>query len=54
MEGIHLVAAVPMRRDQVSHGGFEIMIDLAADDILFKNLGRGGLLVVEVHRGGGA
>jgi hypothetical protein len=54
MEGIHHVTPVPMHCDEVSYGGFELMVDLAADDMLIKNLGCSGLLVVEVHGSSGA
>jgi hypothetical protein len=54
MEGLHFVTALPLHRGQLIHDRFKRVVELAADDVSSKNLGRGGLLAVEVHRGGGA
>jgi hypothetical protein len=54
MEGIHRVTPVPMPRDEVSYGGFEFVVDLAADDMLIEHVSCGGLLAIEVYCGSGA
>jgi hypothetical protein len=54
MEGIHHVTPIPMPRDEVSYGGFELVVDLATDDMLIEHVRCGGLLAIEVHRGSGA
>jgi hypothetical protein len=54
MEGIHLVTAIAMHSDEFIYGGFELVVDLAADDMLIKHVSCGGLLAVEVHGSSGA
>jgi len=54
MQGRYLVTLVPMHCNEVSYGGFEFMVNLAADDMLIKKAGGSGLLAVEVHSSSGA